>query len=264
MYPVLIELGPFRIYSYGALIVLGGLFSCAFLYSRRAKMGMRREEEFWLMINVMLFSGYIGGRLLHLIEYVPFSSPDFWSQALAPNRGFSVFGAFMGIPAGLYVYSRRAGLEPLKIIDYVCQIAPFWHAFGRLGCFFAGCCHGRPAGEGAWSVIFRDVRAQVPDSLLGVPLYPAQLYEAGGDMALALILFFTVLPRLEGGRLPSGTLCGIYMAGYALLRYAVEDYRGDTVALAGGWTAGQAIAAAQFLFGAGILLMIRRRPCIPS
>lgn len=265
MYPVLFELGPLKIYSYGLLIVLGGILSSGFLYKRRARMGMSREEDFWLLINVLLFGGFIGGRLLFLIEYVPLSSPDFWAQALSPNRGLSVYGAFLGITAGVILFSRRAGLEPLKVLDYVCQVAPFWHAFGRLGCFFAGCCHGRPAGEGSsWAVIFRHSSAQVPDSLLGVPLYPTQLYEAGGDLVLAAGLFILVLPRLEKGRLPSGMLCAAYMAGYAVLRFILEYYRGDTVEWIRGVTVGQSIALVQLLFGVGLIWILRRRPCTRS
>lgn len=267
MHPVFLELGPLRLYSYGVLVALGGALSCVFLYRRREKIGFKEEDHLWLLINVMIFGGFIGGRLLYLLEYVPFSGGEFWAQAFSFSQGFSVLGAFLGVSAAIYGFCRKLNLGFLRVLDYACQIAPFWHFFGRLGCLAAGCCYGRaPLRPLPWAVTFTDPRSMAPRELLGMPLHPVQLYEGLGDLVLALFLYRFILPGVERGRFARGTVCAVYFASYAVLRFAVEFFRGDTVAL--GWlpiTAGQAISLGLLLAAAALGAAIyRSKPCIPS
>jgi phosphatidylglycerol:prolipoprotein diacylglycerol transferase len=105
------------------------------------------------------------------------------------------------------------------------------HALGRLGCFAAGCCFGKAAG--AWGVAFpsdsvafeelRALSALPPGASYTSPLHPTQLYEAGGE-ALIFGLLLALRPRL---RARPGALALIYAALYAVLRFAVELFRGD-------------------------------------
>jgi phosphatidylglycerol:prolipoprotein diacylglycerol transferase len=106
------------------------------------------------------------------------------------------------------------------------------HAFGRLGCFAAGCCFGK-AAAGGWGVAFPrgsvafDELASVggvgPAATLTPPLHATQLYEAIGEAAVFGLLL-VLRPRLR--RRP-GALFLVYAALYPLLRFAVEMFRGD-------------------------------------
>lgn len=266
MHPVLIEIGRFRLYTFGVLIAAGGVLSSAFWLARREKMGLKREQDLWLLINAILFGGFIGGRLLYLFEYTrPFGS-EFWGTAFSFSQGFSVMGAFIGVAGGVYWASRRLKADFLKVLDYVCQAAPFWHFFGRLGCFAAGCCYGRPPrGNLPWAVTFTDPRSLVAPELLGRALHPAQLYEGFGDLGIAMILYFLVLPRIEDGRLRCGTLAAAYFACYAVLRFATEYFRGDIVFLPfPGLTAAQAFSLALFACAAAMTIAVYRKPCTRS
>ncbi len=258
MFPVLIEFGAFHIYSYGVLIALGGALSGAFLWTRRRRMGISREEDFWLMVNLILFGGFLGGRILYLIEYVPFTTKDMLSHAFAFNSGFSVLGAFLGVLSALYYFTRKRRIGFLGLMDYICQVAPFWHFFGRLGCLAAGCCFGRPAGEGLpWAITFDNPRSVVPSEWLGRPLHPAQLYEGFLDLILAGLLYTVVLRRIERGRLKPGTLMAAYIGAYAVLRFVMEYWRGDVVPLGMlGLTAGQGLSLGYLAAAATVMVMI--------
>ncbi|MBI5239365.1 MAG: prolipoprotein diacylglyceryl transferase [Elusimicrobia bacterium] len=263
MHPVFLQVGDFRVFSYGVLIALGGLFSCLIWYAKRAQMGLRGEDDFWLLVNAILIGGFLGGRVLHIIEYVPFRAAELWDAVFSLTRGFSVLGAFAGVIGGVWLTARSRRIAFLRLLDYVSLLAPFWHVFGRLGCLLAGCCHGRPA-DLPWAVRFTDPRGMVDPSLLGVPLHPTQLYEAAGDAAIFLALWRFVLPRLESGRLGPGTLSGLYFAAYGLLRFVLEFYRGDTVPGLLGLTGGQGLALALLAAGLGLAAWRHRKPCTPS
>ena len=98
--------------------------------------------------------------------------------------------------------------EVLSIVPCVITMA---HGFGRLGCFFAGCCYGKPT-----------------DSFLGVTfpghtqaVHPTQLYEA----AFLFILFgvFSFLLFKYNFR----HNFSLYLVCYGIFRFCIEFLRGD-------------------------------------
>jgi prolipoprotein diacylglyceryltransferase len=108
------------------------------------------------------------------------------------------------------------------------------HAFGRLGCFAAGCCFGKetasrvgvafPRGSVAFDVL--SSAGAVPAGAGETPpLHPTQLYEAAGELALFGLLC-ALRPRL---RQRPGALLLVYLGLYALLRFVVEIFRGDVL-----------------------------------
>lgn len=243
MHPVLLELGVFKIYSYGALIAVGGAAALGLMSRRRGLMGLEREEDFWALLNLVLAGGFVGGRLLHLAEYTTLLSPEFWGGLLSLRTGFSAMGAFAGAAAACGIYCRRKKLPFLKFFDGLCLAAPLWHAFGRLGCLAAGCCYGRPAPGLPWAVTFRDPRALTAPALLGRPLHPAQLYEAAADLALFALLWAWARPRADSGRWAPGVLSAAYIGGYCVIRFILEYFRADGAAFLGaGLTWAQALA----------------------
>lgn len=255
MRPVLFQLGPFKLYGYGAMIVLGGVLPYFLLRSRREKLGLKTDEDFWILINVILGSGFGGGRLLFLFEYTRWFSREFWTTLVSPSSGFSVLGGFVSVPVGIWLFCRWKKLDFLRMLDTICVMAPLGHVFGRFGCLLAGCCYGRPTDE-PWSIVFRDPRAMVPREWLGVPLHPAQLYEAAGN-ALIAVAMYRLLRRTENAR--PGLVVAAYFACYGVERFALEYFRGDTVPLALGLTAGQGLGAG--LLAAALALTAWRSAC---
>ena len=109
----------------------------------------------------------------------------------------------------------------LAYLDLVGTALMAFSAFGRFGCLFAGCCHGRPARSG---VIYRSRHADAGLSpiLIGVPLRPVQLMESMIAAALTTWCLLTLSTTA-----PAGTAFGLSLAGYALARFWLESNRGD-------------------------------------
>jgi phosphatidylglycerol:prolipoprotein diacylglycerol transferase len=252
MWPVLWALGPFRLYGYGAAITLGGIVSVSILWPHRAKMGLRDEESFWALINLCVTSGFLGGKLLFLIQYG-------WRD-LSIMNGYSVLGGFASVPLCVVLFARWKKIPVLKLADYMFMGALMGHIFGRLGCFLAGCCYGRPT-DLPWGVVFRDARSMIPPELLGVHLHPVQLYEAACNLVLALVLW-RVLLATEEGKCRPGLVAAGHFAAYGVIRFILEFLRGDTLPSVGPLTQGQTMGLVLIAASGG--LMVWRSRCSPS
>jgi phosphatidylglycerol:prolipoprotein diacylglycerol transferase len=264
MHPVLLRVGFATIYSYGTLIAVGGACAVAFVYSKRRRMGLRTDEQCWLLINLILICCFAGGRLLYVFEYTELFSPRFWDSLISFKYGFALTGSMLATLGGVYWFSRRNKLDFLKLMDYICVAMLFVQGFGRLGCFSAGCCYGRETAL-PWGVVFSDPTCLIDSSLLGHKVHPTQLYEAGGDLLIGLFLYNVLLRRLQAGRLRSGIVFGTYFVLYSVLRFSVEFVRGDTVPLGGlGITQVQGFELGLFAFALLVLAVAGRRPSTRS
>ena len=187
MFPVLIKIGPLTIHTYGFLIATGFLIALA-LASREAKKEDVPNESIIDVGFYALISGIIGSRLFfiftnwqHYSEH-PFDMLKIWEGGLVFYGGM-----IFALPTVIW-YARKKGLLLWQIADIWAPSIAIGHAIGRLGCFCAGCCYGKPAEEGlAWAVTFTN-----PDSLaiLGTLLHPTQLYEAAAEFLNFLILIY--------------------------------------------------------------------------
>ncbi|MDX6769213.1 MAG: prolipoprotein diacylglyceryl transferase [Elusimicrobiota bacterium] len=248
MSPVLLQLGPLKVHGYGFMFAVGGVLVGWWLWRRRARIGVKDADEFFLLFNAVLLSAMVTGKLLYVLEYTRLGTPQMWRSLVSPSSGFSFFGGFLGTVAAMWWYTRRTKTDFWVLADHAFWMIPAWHVPGRVGCFLAGCCFGRPA-ELPWAVTFTDPAAMVPRRLLGVPLHPTQLYEAAAEGVIALLL----LPLLDK---KPGTTTAAYFMLYGVLRFVLEFYRGDGVAT-GRFTAGQWLGVGLFAAGAMVLWYTR-------
>ena len=173
MHPILFEIGPIKIFTYGFLLALGFL-SAIFVAGREARrLGIPPGKFFDLCFYIIL-AALVGSRLLYvLLELRTFIAHPL--KIFALWEGGLVFqgGVILAFLVAVY-YIRRHGLPWRATLDALGLGTPLGQFFGRLGCFMAGCCWGSPA-DLPWSVVFSN-----PDTLcpLREPLHPAQLYEA--------------------------------------------------------------------------------------
>jgi phosphatidylglycerol:prolipoprotein diacylglycerol transferase len=229
MHPILFEipridlgawvLGPIPIRMYGLMIGIGFLLAIT-LASRRAKKEGLDPERILDMGVYLLLAAIIGSRLLYVLTTLS----EFTRNPLdvfAIWKGGLVFygGLLAAVPTGIW-YVRKHHLPVWRTADIMAPSIALAHAFGRLGCFFAGCCFGAPC-SGPFCITFSDAHSLAP---LGIPLVPTQLLESGGEFLIfALLLAFGRAKRFHG------QIFGSYLVLYAVLRFIMEFFRGDAV-----------------------------------
>jgi phosphatidylglycerol:prolipoprotein diacylglycerol transferase len=203
---------------------------------------------------VVLLCGILGARLAFVAVC------GSWARALYVWEGGLVFyGGLAGGALGAWMWAHRRKQAPWAVADALVAPVALGHAFGRLGCFFAGCCFGREAAFGARfppeSLAFQELvaRGQLsPAATATAPLHPVQLYEALVELAL-----FVALSALARRKRWHGQVVTAYLLLYGLSRAALEGLRGDGLrGTIGPLSTSQAVAA---LTIAGALLVWRGR-----
>ncbi len=229
MHPILFEIpqiefldwviGPIPIRLYGLMIGLGFIIGVYLAAGQAKKEGVNADRVIDLGVY-MLLTALVGSRLLFVLtDLKHFAASPF--EAFAIWKGGLVFygGVLAAVPVGIW-YLKRHSLPVWKTADVMAPSIALGHAFGRLGCFFAGCCYGAPCSTSI-GITFTDPHSLAP---LGVPLYPTQLMEASGEF-----LIFTALLLLRRFRAFDGQLFWLYALLYAVLRYVIELFRGDAI-----------------------------------
>ena len=168
----------------------------------------------------------VGAKFLYLLLQLPQLLQDLPLLAADPaafsarylSGGFVFYGGLFGALAAVWLFCRRRKVPFSQLGADLVPAVPLFHTFGRVGCFLAGCCYGIPAPAGWPGVTFR-VSPVAPN---GVALLPVQLYEAAG-----CLLLFLLLHRLARRGWKGEALLLVYLAAYALFRFALEFLRGD-------------------------------------
>ena len=224
MHPILLKIGPFELASYGLMTALAYLVASWYLYKRLHYIKLDKDT-FWNIIFIAFVSALLGAKLLYLILSWPDMGRTFTERLIEAVKtfryGFVFFGGAIAAIISLLYYLKKKKLPVLQTADFYIVALPLGHAIGRIGCFLAGCCHGKPT-DLPWGVTFTDPHSLVAHEYLGVHLHPTQLYE----VALNLILFF-ILQHLYKKPHRNGTVLVAYIIGYACLRFGVEFFRGD-------------------------------------
>lgn len=219
MLPEVLLGGGLRLNLWALAVVLAA--GAAFLAGLREARAARADPEaLWRVWPWALAGGFLGARLYFLLA-VDRGGALSWSSwsGLSVFRGTAIQGGMLGGLAAILLCQRRRREPVYPVLDALAPGAALAHAVTRLGCFAAGCCYGRPTTL-PWGVVFSHPLAAAPR---GVPLHPAQLYEAALDLALA----FWLHRRLASGALPRGGAFWRYLAGYGAIRLAVQSLRGD-------------------------------------
>jgi phosphatidylglycerol:prolipoprotein diacylglycerol transferase len=131
--------------------------------------------------------------------------------------GFVFYGGLAGGALGLFIYVKQYRMKLSRFADLYTTVLPLGHAFGRVGCFFAGCCYGIPWEHG---YVYHRTFGTTP---IGIPLLPVQLIEAG-----TLLLLFAVQLLLFLRKKCAWQNTVVYFLAYPTVRFILEFFRGDS------------------------------------
>ena len=205
-------LASFSLPAYSVFACIGLLFMMLFLYAKTQQIGIS-FLRFLLLVGAMAAGVGTGSKALFALTQIP----EFLKEPTLRNlgeiiwtSGFVFYGGLFGAILAVKLYAKVFRLNGRYFLDQIAPAFPLFHFWGRIGCFFAGCCYGKPAD---WGIAMQ----QTPD----VPRIPIQLIEAG-----CLLVIFTGLLLLQRRRAHAPAL-RIYLISYAVCRFTLEFFRGD-------------------------------------
>ena len=241
MFPYLIDLGFLHLKTYGACMAVGFML-CWTLIEK-----LSGRKDLGNFILAMMVSGVIGSRIAYVIEHWSVEFAAHPEQIIRVDQGGLMF--YGGLILAILVFFGGCWWKkenPLKLADLFCTVIPLGHACGRMGCFFYGCCYGKdsdawcavtfPAGSPSWFNHHRQM----------VSVLPTQLFEA-----TALLVLFVVLVVVY--RRYRRLTAGIYLAGYAVIRFGLEYTRGDPRAAVGPFSISQTISIGLLVVGLSLV-----------
>lgn len=215
MRPVLFNVFGINIYGYGLMIAIG-ILTAVILLDKRAKVKGYDDDKVFNMAMIAIVAGVIGGKALYIITDIKYiiEDPTILKDL---GSGFVVYGSIIGGVMAVYMYCKKNNWSVLKIFDLVIPSLPLAQGFGRIGCFFAGCCYGAPTNLPI-GIEFKNS----PFAPMGVHLHPTQIYSYIFDFLLAAFLLWYDRKERKDGRLFS-----LYIIIYSIGRFLVEFVRND-------------------------------------
>lgn len=218
MRPILIEIGPLIIWSYGFFYLLGLMVAFYLLRKYMLKLGMQEDDPYWVF-GVIVTAALLGGKFLGFYLN-PEENPFSWSGFLL--KGGYWQGGFIAGFLSMILLARIRHYPLFKVLDACAVAVAGGHATGRIGCFLTGCCWGSPTNI-PWGVIYSDKLAH---EIVGTPLktrvHPAQIYESLLEYLLLFLLIHLMRTKLAG----TGFVIGAYLIGYGVIRFFLEFIRG--------------------------------------
>jgi len=158
--------------------------------------------------------------------------------------GMSFHGGLLGVITAMYLYAKKNGRTFFSVADFVAPLVPFGLGLGRLGNFLNGELWGRVT-DVPWAIIFPDAGPY--------PRHPSQLYELFLE---GFVLFIVINVFIRKSR-PAGSVSGMFLIGYGIVRIFAEFFREPDIQLgffAGGITMGQILSIPMIVVG--VLLLI--------
>jgi phosphatidylglycerol:prolipoprotein diacylglycerol transferase len=178
--------------------------------------------------------------------------------------GLAYYGGFLFAVAFAYWFVRKHALGWWRTADLAAPGIMLGLFFGRLGCFFNGCCYGKPTrawmgvvfprGGSAW-------RAQLDAHLIGPgdaaqAVHPTQLYESAACFIIFMILYYIVRPK----RRAFGQVFAAMLILYAVARSICEVWRDDDRGVLFGWlSTSQLISLPLLVGGVALWVVLGRR-----
>lgn len=215
MFPVVFQLGPISIYSYGLMFAVAVIVCTLLMATDGRRLGMAEDFVYDLMFWLIL-SGVIGARLFFVVLNAEYFLDNPVEIIMLQHGGLAWQGGFIAAFIVLFIFAKRTKKPVLWLLDFVAPYAALGQAIGRIGCFLNGCCYGKHADWGIYCPVHAD------------RLHPSQLYCSAG-----LVIVFFILKEYQKQQPAAGRVFCVYVLLAAALRFVVQFFRADAPPILG-------------------------------
>lgn len=250
--PIIFSIGPLAVRWYGIMYLLG-FVGGYFMMCHVAKLRQWPVDK--NIVSDLLFYGVLGVVLGGRIGYTLFYNFPYYRRHLVEifyiwEGGMSFHGGLLGVVLALILFCYRRKLPLLLLADLVVAAVPIGLGLGRIGNFINGELWGRVT-DLPWGVVFPGAGS--------MPRHPSQLYEAGLEGCVLLVVIY-LLHRMK---LRQGIPAFSFLMLYGIFRFLVEFVRQPDNHLGflwGGATMGQLLSIPMVLCGlCGLIFLLSRR-----
>ena len=244
MYPVLFQLGPLAVTSYGVMVAVGVLVGLLVILRAGRHAGIDTDTLLDLALY-MVVAGVVGARAAYVfLHWDSFREAPLEILRIWDGGGLSFFGS-LGLCLLVAIwFTRRRRLKLARIGDLLVLGVAAGYPFGRIGCFLNGCCYGFPTDH-AFGVVF---------PFDEVARHPTQLY----SFVLGAVIFL-VLWRSSLRKPFDGYLMGLFLILYAAYRFVIDFWRVSPAGNIMELTMAQLVSLAVIAASAAFLYAARRR-----
>lgn len=240
MFPVLVNIGPLTIYSFGLLLGLGLLAGTYYVW-KNGRAASLPEERLLDVTFLTILGGLIGARTLYVLSNLSLYTEEYLSVLFFWQGGLSFWGGVLGGVITILLLSRKFRWPAGQLFDLAAPAFALGGIFGYIGAFLNGSAYGGETGF-IWGV---------PQQGLIGARHPSQILEA-----LLQLLIFVMLLRFRKRAPFTGFLALIYLVSYSLGRFILEFLRGDQTHLTGPFSQAHMIS---ILVGTLALLLLYLR-----
>ncbi len=249
MYPILFRIGPFKVYSFGLMVVLAFLAGAWFTAKELRRRSIQPDNIDGYPL-IALVGGILGARVYYLVAHYRevLRNP---LHELFSGAGLTWYGGVIGGAVATLAWARHKGQGLWSMCDAFAPGLAVAYAVGRIGCHLSGDGDYGKVTTLPWGYSYAKGMVPTPP---GVLVHPTPLYEL-----VAMLGVFALLWRLRTRLTGPGQLFGVYLILAGVERFLIEFVRRNPpVAL--GLTTAQWTSLAAIVLGAVLYLTRRSTP----
>lgn len=222
MFPVLFSAGWFTLHTYGLLVAIGYLTGIFVAQKAARRLGMNPDQIFNLAVYLAI-GAIVGAKLFLVMQdwrfYLQYPR-DLFSVDFLESGGIFYGGLIIALLVLIaYVYRHR--LSWLAVGDAIAPGLALGEGIGRMGCYSAGCCWGKPSAISWFSTTFTNPYSHATVGVpLNIALYPTELISAAANIGIFLLVW-----RAVRGRRYTGEVVALYLFSYGVFRYSIDFLR---------------------------------------
>jgi phosphatidylglycerol:prolipoprotein diacylglycerol transferase len=246
LYPVLLHVGGFTLYSYGVFAALAFLTAGYVVNRLLGRLGLDPGLAVDLVVAAGL-GGLAGARLYWMAEHWQDVRGD-WAHALG-GSGFTWYGGLIGGVLAVILIARVRRIPLGVVANVMAPAVAVGYAVGRIACQLSGDGNYGRASDLPWAMSYPN--GMVPTT---VRVQPTPVYET-----LVMLLVFVILYRMARSRRPGWYVFGWFLVLSGIERFGIEFLRINAKWLLG-LTPPQWFAMASIVIGAAVVVRLRIRP----